>query len=115
MVEIKVKDIIMYEVKKHTDPDTDLADLLSTLRERLISTPRVIMYCNVLMMLAHIFVMSLVVLGFVSFNTVFLKLMRKELANSEVKRLLYTTAKKTQYTDVFLNYISKARLLGVFE
>ena len=39
---------IMYEVKKRTDPDTDFAPLLSTLREKLIRTPRVIVYCRTL-------------------------------------------------------------------
>lgn len=46
---------IMYEVKKRTDPDTDFAPLLSTLREKLITTPRVIVYCRTLTTCADLF------------------------------------------------------------
>ena len=46
---------IMYEVKKRTDLDTDFAPLLSTLREKLIATARVIVYCRTLGMCADLF------------------------------------------------------------
>lgn len=46
---------IMYLVKRRTDPETDFCDLLSTLGEKLTSTPRVIVYCRTLMMCADLF------------------------------------------------------------
>lgn len=46
---------VMYEVKNRTDPDTDFVELLSTLRERLISTPRVVVYCKALDTCADLF------------------------------------------------------------
>ena len=46
---------IMYEVKPRTEPEADFSDLLSTLREKLVSTPRVIVYCQTLMMCTDLF------------------------------------------------------------
>ncbi len=46
---------IMYLVKKRTDPDTDFAELLSTLKQSLVQTPRVVVYCRTLMMCADLF------------------------------------------------------------
>ena len=47
---------IMYEVKRRAaDPTLDFAELLSTLQERLISTPRVNVYCRTLMLCADLF------------------------------------------------------------
>ena len=45
----------MYEVKPRTEPEADFSDLLSTLQEKLVSTPRVIVYCQTLMMCADLF------------------------------------------------------------
>ena len=46
---------IMYEVKPRTEPEADFSDLLSMLREKLVSTPRVIVYCRTLLMCADLF------------------------------------------------------------
>lgn len=46
---------IMYEVRKRTDAESDFAVLLSTLREKHITTPRVIVYCNTLQLCADLF------------------------------------------------------------
>lgn len=46
---------IMYHVKERTNPDTDFAALLSTLRKKLITTPRVVVYCSTLVMCAALF------------------------------------------------------------
>ena len=37
---------IFYEVRQRTDIDTDFADTIGSLREKLIDTPRVIVYCQ---------------------------------------------------------------------
>ena len=37
---------MMYEVKPRTEPEGDFSDLLGTLRDKLASTPRVIVYCR---------------------------------------------------------------------
>ncbi len=46
---------IMYSVKKRTNPGTDFAELISTLRGNLIDTPRVIVYCRRLLTIADLF------------------------------------------------------------
>ena len=46
---------IMYEVRNRTEADSDFAVLLSTLREKCITTPRVIVYCRTLTMCADMF------------------------------------------------------------
>ena len=46
---------IKYEVKTRTTLETDFQDLLSTLREKLVSTPRVVVYCRTLIMCADLF------------------------------------------------------------
>jgi superfamily II DNA helicase RecQ len=45
----------MYLVKNRSDLETDFSQLLSDLQEKLIGTPRVIVYCNSLMMCADLF------------------------------------------------------------
>ena len=46
---------IFYEAKLRTDFDTDSHDLLVSLHENLIHTPRVIVYCQSLNMCANLF------------------------------------------------------------
>ena len=54
---------IFYEAKPTTDFDTDVHDLLASLRENLIHTLRVIVYCKSLNMCANLFAHFLYNLG----------------------------------------------------
>ena len=45
----------MYVVRRRTDLGTDLSESLSALKEKLIDTPRVIVYCRTLMIYADLF------------------------------------------------------------
>ena len=49
---------IYYEVKPRTDIDTDFHPLVDSLKERIVHTPRVLVYCQSLDMCALIFTMS---------------------------------------------------------
>ena len=46
---------IMYVVRRRTDLETDFSESLSTLKEKLIDTLRVIVYCRTLMIYADLF------------------------------------------------------------
>ena len=46
---------IMYEVKPRTKPEADFSDLHTTLREKLISTPHVTVYCRTLTLCTDLF------------------------------------------------------------
>ena len=59
---------IFYEVRKRNDIDTDLADLIDTLREKLVNTPRVIVYCQSLNTCSDLFAHFLYSLGLTSYH-----------------------------------------------
>ena len=46
---------IMYHARRKSTVDGDFAQLLSTLKEKLVLTPRVVVYCNTLLTCAHLF------------------------------------------------------------
>ena len=52
-----------YEVRKCTDIDTDFADMIDALREKLVDTPRVIVYCQSLNTCSDLFAHFLYSLG----------------------------------------------------
>ena len=54
---------IFYEVRKRTDIDTDFADMIDTLREKQVDTPRVIVYCQSLNTCSDLFAHFLYSLG----------------------------------------------------
>ena len=58
---------IFYEVRRRTDIDTDFADLVKTLEEKLIDTPRVIVYCQSLNTCSDLFAHFLYHLGVSSY------------------------------------------------
>ena len=45
----------MYVVRRRTDLETDFSESLSTLKEKLIDTLRVVVYCRTLMICADLF------------------------------------------------------------
>ena len=58
---------IFYEVRKRTDVECDFEDLLHTLEEKLIDTPRVIVYCQSLNTCSDLFAHFLFCLGTMSY------------------------------------------------
>ena len=58
---------IFYEAKVRTDIDTDFHDLVASLRENMVSTPRVIVYCQSLNMCSELFAHFLYELGEMSY------------------------------------------------
>ena len=50
---------IYYVVKLRSDIDSDFLPLVTSLREKAVHTPRVLVYCQSLLICMHIFIMSL--------------------------------------------------------
>ena len=54
---------IFYEVRQRVDIDTDFADMIGSLREKLVDSPRVIVYCQSLNIFSDLFAHFLYSLG----------------------------------------------------
>ena len=67
---------IFYQVKLRTEMETDLSDLLTSLRENSINTPRVIVYCRSLNMCSELYAHFHFELGDASYCTFHLVLHR---------------------------------------